>query len=201
MSQKEFIVEKATEFESFKQIPKYNHPTLAVIHPSPTKVQRPVGHKTPKSLAFDSKTLNVQHRSFVKKQIPEHLTNPPIDEERLMKIRAKEKLRMAESFAKEKGVKVSMAAKNAEKALAQAKADLAIKIRRAEKGQKQLFAEMKRILDKHDEEVVFKGSFQKVEAAKKADKNVQFVSFLYKAFNQMGGSDPSPERVSMKQFF
>ena len=35
ITQKEVYVEKAKEFESFKQIPKYSHPALAVIHPSP----------------------------------------------------------------------------------------------------------------------------------------------------------------------
>jgi hypothetical protein len=86
----------------------------------------------PKTLAFDSTKMNVAHRSFVKKQLPEHLTNPPIDEEKLMKIRAKEKLRLAESTSKG-GVKVSLAAKNAEKALVRAKGDLNIKIKRSEK--------------------------------------------------------------------
>ena len=96
MSQKEFIVERATEFESFKQVPKYTHPMLAVIHPSPKKVKREVVHAAPKSLAFDSRTLNVGYRNYTKRHIPDHLTNPPIDEERLMKIRAKDALRIKE---------------------------------------------------------------------------------------------------------
>ena len=141
-----------------------------------------MGHKVPKTLAFDSNKMHVAHRSFVKTQLPEHLINPPIDEERLMKIRAKEKLRLAETTSKG-GVKVSLAAKNAEKALAKAKGDLNIKIRRSEKCQKQLFTELKKIIEKHEEEVIFKGSQQKVEVAKKADKDGRFVSFIYEAFN------------------
>tara|TARA_B110000285_G_C15133773_1_gene625420 strand:- start:1249 stop:1392 length:144 start_codon:yes stop_codon:yes gene_type:complete len=43
-----------------------------------------------------------------------------------------------------------------------------MKIKRAEKNQKLVFTELKKILDKHDEEVVFKGSSEKVENAKKA---------------------------------
>jgi hypothetical protein len=55
-----------------------------------------------------------------------------------------------------------MATKNAEKALAKAKGDLNIKIRKAEKCQKQFFTELKKIIEKHDEEVIFKGSQAKV---------------------------------------
>lgn len=140
---------------------------MAVIHPSPTKVKRDFGHKTPKSLAFDSTKVSLIPRSAFKRQIPEHLTNPAIDEEKLMKIRAKEKIRLAETSGKG-NQKISLAAKNAEKALARAKGDLNIKIKRAEKNQKLVFTELKKILDKHDEEVVFKGSSEKVENAKKA---------------------------------
>ena len=50
----EFHVEKAKEFESFRQIPKYSHKPLAVIHPSPTKVKKEPRHVPPSTLAFDS---------------------------------------------------------------------------------------------------------------------------------------------------
>ena len=33
----EFQTSKASEFESFKQIPRYSHASLAVIHPPPFK--------------------------------------------------------------------------------------------------------------------------------------------------------------------
>lgn len=130
---------------------------MAVIHPSPQKVERRSTHKSPKSLAFDSTKASFQPRSLFKKQLPEHLTNPPIDEEKLMKIRAKEKMRQADALGRG-NTKISPAAKNAEKALAKAKGELNIKIRRAEKNQKLIFTEIKKILDKHDEEVLFKGT-------------------------------------------
>lgn len=108
-------------------------------------------------MAFDSTKASLKPRSLFKKQLPEHLTNPPIDEEKLMKIRAKEKLRQTETSGRG-NQKISLAAKNAEKALARAKGDLNIKIKRAEKNQKLFFTELKKILDKHEEEVIFKGS-------------------------------------------
>jgi hypothetical protein len=46
-----------------------------------------------------------------------------------------------------------------------------------------LFNELKKIIEKHEEEVIFKGSNQRVEVAKKADKDGNFVSFIYDAFN------------------
>jgi hypothetical protein len=85
------------------------------------------------------------------------LTNPPVDQDRLDKIRAKEKLRLAETSGKG-NQKISLADKNAQKALIKAKSDLSIKTRRAEKNQKLVFGELKKILDKHDEEIIFKGS-------------------------------------------
>lgn len=48
----EFKVSAAKEFEKFRQIPKYSHSSLAVIHPSPTREQRTIW-KPPSKLGFD----------------------------------------------------------------------------------------------------------------------------------------------------
>jgi hypothetical protein len=88
----EFRVEKAKEFESYKQIPRYSHSPLAVIHPVPSRDIRPVW-MPPKRLNFDGSHVPVQVRRFRPKNIPEHLVKPAIDEEKLMKIRAVDKAR------------------------------------------------------------------------------------------------------------
>lgn len=53
------------------------------------------------------------------------------------------------------GKRVSLAAQKQEQALAKAKTDINLKIKRAEKNMKNLFAELKKVLDKEDEDVVF----------------------------------------------
>jgi hypothetical protein len=40
-------VSKAKEFETYKNLPKYNHVPLAVIHPSPRKKKSPEASPTP----------------------------------------------------------------------------------------------------------------------------------------------------------
>jgi ASC-1-like (ASCH) protein len=60
----EFRVEKAREFETFKQIPKFTHAPLAVIHPSPEKVERKMRHVAPSTLAFDSTKASFNSRRF-----------------------------------------------------------------------------------------------------------------------------------------
>lgn len=41
-------VEKAKEFESFRNLPKFSHVPMAVIHPSPRKKKRLAQSPTPK---------------------------------------------------------------------------------------------------------------------------------------------------------
>jgi len=41
------LVEKAKEYESFRNLPKFSHVPMAVIHPSPKKVKRPSPSPTP----------------------------------------------------------------------------------------------------------------------------------------------------------
>lgn len=46
----EFYVEKAKEFESYKQMPKFTKPYMAVINPSPTKKIKEPRHIPPKTM-------------------------------------------------------------------------------------------------------------------------------------------------------
>ena len=55
----EFEVEKAREFEPYKQLPRYSHTPLAVISPLPKRKIKELSHIPPKSLAFDGSTLNL----------------------------------------------------------------------------------------------------------------------------------------------
>ena len=125
---------KAREFESFKQMPKFSHPLGAVIHPSPTKQMKEPRHRPPRTLAFDGEpfSLETREKRADRTQLPDHLIRPPIDEEKLMKLRAQAKMR--EQLEKQGGAKkMSLTAQKAEQALSKAKTELSIKIKRAEK--------------------------------------------------------------------
>ena len=65
---------------------KYTHKNLAVIHPSPTRESREVW-KPDKNLNFDGEPLALMARRWEPKNIPDHLTRPPNNEEVLMKLR------------------------------------------------------------------------------------------------------------------
>jgi hypothetical protein len=70
-----YNVSKAHEFESFRQIPKYTHANMAVIHPISDKVSREVW-KPERNLNFDGSTVAIAPRRYEPKNIPEHLTRP-----------------------------------------------------------------------------------------------------------------------------
>ena len=89
----EFKVEKAKEYETYKQLPKYSKPILSVIHPAPLYQPPAKGHKPPKTMLFDGEPVKLKHKHAHKKEIPEHLIRPEIDEEKLMKIREAERLK------------------------------------------------------------------------------------------------------------
>lgn len=65
---------------------------MAVIHPSPSKLHKEPRHVPPKTLKFDGETISIKPKRFEPKQIPDHLIRPQIDEEKLMQIRASQKL-------------------------------------------------------------------------------------------------------------
>ena len=88
----DIYVAKAKEFESFKQMPKFSHPLGAVIHPSPSKIDRAPAHRPPGTLQFDGLQASFGARR-APKQLPDHLVRPAIDEEKLFKLREQDKLR------------------------------------------------------------------------------------------------------------
>ena len=52
----EFQVSRAKDFETFKQIPRYSHSPLAVIHPAAVREIRPIW-QPPKKLNFDGEKV------------------------------------------------------------------------------------------------------------------------------------------------
>ena len=71
-------VECAHEFETFKQLPKFNHVPMAVIHPSPKKVKKPSPPPRPDfQMVASNAKLNI--RRYQAKQIPDHLMRAPLE--------------------------------------------------------------------------------------------------------------------------
>lgn len=77
-------------FKASPNKPKYNHTRMGVINPDNHMEVKVPSHIPPKVLTFDGATLNPARRPEAK-ELPGHLTNPPIDEDALMRVRAKEK--------------------------------------------------------------------------------------------------------------
>ena len=96
-----------------------------------------------------------------------------------MKIKAANKMRDDQLRMGKSTKKVSLATQKAEQATAKAKSEISIKIRRAEKNIKVLFSELKKILDKPNDDVIFPNLDTKVEEAKFAEKKGEFVSFIF----------------------
>ena len=59
-------IEKAKEFESYRQIPKYNKPVLACINPSPKKKRTPPREVSP-SIIVSGSTSKLQVKKVEKK--------------------------------------------------------------------------------------------------------------------------------------
>lgn len=70
-------VSAATEFEDFRQLPKFTHKTLAVIHPSPIKRMPKPRRPSPDFETRGSPTRLV-HRPSGRYEIPESLLRPPM---------------------------------------------------------------------------------------------------------------------------
>lgn len=94
----EFYVEKATEYETCKRIPRFSKPYGAVIHPIDPKHEKEPRHKPPRTLQFDGSPVKpVKRPEFhADKGLPEHLVRPQIDTDKLMKIKEFEKLQKLE---------------------------------------------------------------------------------------------------------
>jgi hypothetical protein len=71
-------VEKAKEFETFRNLPKFNHVPMAVIHPSPRKKIRPETSPTP-NLALTGNHAKLLVKRYEPKQLPDHLIRAPMD--------------------------------------------------------------------------------------------------------------------------
>ena len=163
---------KAKEFESFRQMPKYTHKELAVIHPSPTREMRDIW-KPDRHLNFDGETLDLMARRYEQKAIAEHLVRPPIDEEVLMKLRTM-------SAKKEVKKNLSIQEKREMKAEHKRKTEINIRIKKAEKNIKEFFAHCKKILEKDNEElVVAECGSGTVEQAKFYETKHMYIRFLY----------------------
>ena len=73
--------------------------------------------------------------------------------------------------------------------------DFHIKIKRAEKNFDLVFAALKKILEKPNDDSLFKGSSVTVQEAKAAQKDKKFISFMYSAF-----TDKAADSVSKAEF-
>jgi hypothetical protein len=56
-------VEKATEWESYRNLPRFNHPNMAVIHPSPVKKKKVAVEETP-DMTISSAQANLNFRRY-----------------------------------------------------------------------------------------------------------------------------------------
>mmetsp|Transcript_8432 Transcript_8432/g.14121 ORF Transcript_8432/g.14121 Transcript_8432/m.14121 type:complete len:93 (-) Transcript_8432:2664-2942(-) len=83
----EFLVQKAKEIENFRRLPKYTHSPMGVINP-PSLVKKPDPWRPDKSITFDGSTINLRKKENGKPEIPESLIRPPIDEEKLIRIKS-----------------------------------------------------------------------------------------------------------------
>jgi hypothetical protein len=71
-------VEKAKEFETYKNLPKFSHVPLAVINPSPRKRRSLESSPTP-PLKVSGQHTKLGVKRYEPKQIPEHLMRAPQD--------------------------------------------------------------------------------------------------------------------------
>lgn len=89
-TQTEFRVNRAKEYESFLNIPKFSHQNMAVIHPPPFKRERK--HWMPASdLQFDGRPMNLEDERSIPKQLPDHLIKPALNEAAVSRARDRER--------------------------------------------------------------------------------------------------------------
>ena len=129
--------------------------------------------KPDRNLNFDGEPIDVKPRRWEPKNIPDHLTRPPIDEEVLMKLRtmgAKKEIKKNLSIAEKREMKLEH----------KRKSELNLKIKKAEKNIKEFFAQAKKILERDNEELIIAdcGSGT-VEQAKAYESSKMFIRFLY----------------------
>jgi hypothetical protein len=72
------VVTKAKEFEVFRNLPKYNHVSMAVIHPSPKKKNK-VPLPPPAILDVSSASAKLGFRKYEPRIFPDHLMRAPME--------------------------------------------------------------------------------------------------------------------------
>ena len=107
------------------------------------------------------------------------MVKPPIDEETLIRLKAMDKAKATDGRG---GKRKSMAEQKREKEEAKRKSDIQFKIKRSDKILKNFFAEVKKILEKTDEDVIAKDLTITVEKAKLAETSGRFIRLLYLCF-------------------
>lgn len=120
--------------------------------------------------------MGLQPIRYEPKNLPEHLVRPPIDEDTLIRLKAMAKTKATEGRG---GKRKTMAEQKREKEEAKRRSDLQFKIKRSDKILKSFFAEVKKILDKTNEDVIAKDVNVTVEKAKLAESSGRFIRLLY----------------------
>jgi len=142
------------EFEDFRQLPKYSHIPLAVIHPSPIK-RMPRTIRPDPDFEFMSSPTRLHNRPGPQFEIPESLTRPPVEISGGKKSRPKSSLGFGSSqprFGKKKtGVRSTSKYGNRMEG-AQAKAE-AERQKVVNMNLKMFYDAMKADLEKSDDEV------------------------------------------------
>jgi len=108
--------------------------------------------------------------------MPDHLVRPPIDEETLIRLKAMSKTKAVGGRG---GKRKSMAEQKREKEESKRKSEIQFKIKRSDKILKNFFTEVKKILEKTDEDVIAKDFTVTVEKAKLAETSGRFIRLLY----------------------
>ena len=86
---REAIRERQAAFQNRPYNPRLTHTKMGQINPVPVYVKPEPKHKLPSTLQFDGSTMKPRQKKE-KIEIPEHLVRPPLDEEALMRARAKD---------------------------------------------------------------------------------------------------------------
>lgn len=77
-SLKHMQVTKAKEFETYKNLPKFTHVPMAVIHPSPRKLKKPDPSPEP-DFNITGATAKLAVKKYEPRVFAEHLMRAPID--------------------------------------------------------------------------------------------------------------------------
>lgn len=177
-------VEKAKEFETFRNLPKFTHVPMAVIHPSPRKKNRHEKSPTP-NLTLSGNTAKLLVKRYEPKQFPDHLMRAPMDSSYSggggyssspKRARSTGGFGSSPNGSKKSLKQVRNAKENAKKMESETK-----RSKRAEDNKKVLFGEIKKILDsKSDDEQILPPFISSlVRDARNAVKDKRIYRYLY----------------------